>query len=119
MSSERAVYMVAAVVCRRGAEFLKATATDLEALAAAAGAGDEGPHTGRTMLLDAADAAELLKVSAATVSRLAASGALPHSRVGHALRFVESDLIAWLRDQSRSKLPNPRESEEATRRKAS
>lgn len=119
MSVEQAIYQTVAVICRLGAKFLDGTAAELEALAVSAGNEAEVARTERTVLLDAADAAELLKVSAATVSRLAASGAIPHSRVGHALRFVESDLIAWLREQASAQLPNPRESEEGTRRKAS
>jgi len=47
-------------------------------------------------VLDAAEAAELLRVEEATLVELAAKGELPGRRVGAQWRFSRSALLAWL-----------------------
>jgi excisionase family DNA binding protein len=48
-------------------------------------------------LLDAAEAAKLLKVPRSTLYELVRSRGLPHVRVGErGLRFTRSDLAAWV-----------------------
>lgn len=43
------------------------------------------------------EAAELLKISERTLTRLVVAGKVPHNRVGVQVRFLRSELISWLR----------------------
>ncbi len=43
-------------------------------------------------MLTVADVARMLRLSKATVYRLAAEGKLPHVRIGNAIRFVPREL---------------------------
>lgn len=53
-------------------------------------------------LLTAAEVAELLGFSAATILDWAEAGKLPHFKInGRALRFRESEVEAWLEQQRR------------------
>ena len=47
-------------------------------------------------LLDAKDAARLLKVPRSTLYELVRSRGLPHVRIGRALRFTRRDLGDWI-----------------------
>ena len=47
-------------------------------------------------LLDANDAARLLKVPRSTLYELVRSRGLPHVKVGRGLRFTRADLGAWI-----------------------
>ena len=47
-------------------------------------------------LLDANDAARLLKVPRSTLYELVRSRGLPHIRVGRALRFTKANLNEWV-----------------------
>ncbi len=53
-----------------------------------------------TPLIKAEAAAELLSMSVAWVRKAAASGVLPHVRVGHSLRFDVESLRAWVLQQA-------------------
>jgi excisionase family DNA binding protein len=48
-------------------------------------------------LIDAAEAADLLKVHPKTVKRMAAQGRLPGLRIGRLWRFRASELDDWMR----------------------
>jgi excisionase family DNA binding protein len=50
-------------------------------------------------LLDAARAAELLSVRPSWVYESVRSGRMPHVKLGRHIRFLRSDLEAWLLDQ--------------------
>ena len=50
-------------------------------------------------LLDAIDAATLLSVKPSWVYEAVRSGRLPHLKVGRHIRFLRSDLEAWVVDQ--------------------
>ena len=50
----------------------------------------------RTRYYSVDELAELLAVSCLTIRRLAATGALPASRVGRMLRFAPADVAAYL-----------------------
>jgi excisionase family DNA binding protein len=47
-------------------------------------------------LLDANEAAQLLRVPRSTLYELVRSRGLPHIRVGRALRFTRADLSKWV-----------------------
>ena len=47
-------------------------------------------------VLDAEEAAKLLRVSTKTVLRMAGNGALPGRKVGRAWRFRRGDVLSWL-----------------------
>lgn len=49
-------------------------------------------------VLTAEDAAQLLRVSAKTVKRMAGEGRLPAQRVGRAWRFSRVAVLEWLAD---------------------
>jgi excisionase family DNA binding protein len=51
-------------------------------------------------LLDANEAARLLKVPRSTLYELVRSRGLPHVKVGRALRFTRADLAIWIADNS-------------------
>jgi len=51
-------------------------------------------------LLDAKDAARLLKVPRSTLYELVRSRGLPHIKVGRALRFTRADIAVWIGDNS-------------------
>lgn len=51
-------------------------------------------------LLDADEAAQLLKVPRSTLYELVRSRGLPHVRVGRALRFTRADLGSWVAKHS-------------------
>lgn len=51
-------------------------------------------------LLDAIEAARLLKVPRSTLYELVRSRGLPHVKVGRALRFTRADLAIWIADNS-------------------
>lgn len=51
-------------------------------------------------LLDAKEAARLLKVPRSTLYELVRSRDLPHVKVGRALRFTRADLGYWIADNS-------------------
>jgi excisionase family DNA binding protein/PAS domain S-box-containing protein len=48
-------------------------------------------------ILVLADASKILKLSKATVSKLAKNGEIPASRVGHKWYFIRNQLLEWLR----------------------
>ena len=50
-------------------------------------------------LLTASDVAQLLQVKRSSVYEYVRTGTLPHVKVGRHVRFLRSDLAAWLRDQ--------------------
>lgn len=54
------------------------------------------PHPLAEPLLDANEAARLLKVPRSTLYELVRSRGLPHVKVGRALRFTQSDLAHWV-----------------------
>jgi excisionase family DNA binding protein len=47
-------------------------------------------------LLDASEAAQLLRVPRSTLYELVRSRGLPHIKVGRALRFTRADLSRWI-----------------------
>ena len=51
-------------------------------------------------LLDANEAARLLKVPRSTLYELVRSRGLPHVRVGRALRFTRSDMGQWIAEHT-------------------
>lgn len=51
-------------------------------------------------LLNAEEAARLLKVPRSTLYELVRSRGLPHVKVGRGLRFTRADLAAWVADNS-------------------
>ena len=51
-------------------------------------------------LLDANDAARLLKVPRSTLYELVRSRGLPHVRVGRALRFTRAGLARWVDEKT-------------------
>jgi len=51
-------------------------------------------------LLDANEAARLLKVPRSTLYELVRSRGLPHVRVGRALRFTRPDLTRWIAENT-------------------
>jgi excisionase family DNA binding protein len=51
-------------------------------------------------LLDANEAARLLRVPRSTLYELVRSRGLPHIRIGRHLRFTRTDLSAWIADHS-------------------
>jgi excisionase family DNA binding protein len=51
-------------------------------------------------LLNAYEAAQLLKVPRSTLYELVRSRGLPHIKVGRALRFTRADLSYWLAENS-------------------
>lgn len=51
-------------------------------------------------LLDANEAAQLLRVPRSTLYELVRSRGLPHVKVGRGLRFTHADLAAWISDNS-------------------
>lgn len=51
-------------------------------------------------LLDANEAARLLRVPRSTLYELVRSRGLPHVKVGRALRFTRTDLAVWIADNS-------------------
>lgn len=51
-------------------------------------------------LLDANEAARLLKVPRSTLYELVRSRRLPHVRIGRALRFARADLGYWVAENS-------------------
>jgi excisionase family DNA binding protein len=58
------------------------------------------PHLLAEPLLDANDAARLLKVPRSTLYELVRSRGLPHIRVGRVLRFTRHDLALWIADNT-------------------
>lgn len=46
------------------------------------------------------EAARLLRVSRKTLYRMSLRGDLPHRQVGRQLRYLKSDLVAWLKGGS-------------------
>lgn len=54
-------------------------------------------------LLTPADVAGLLGVKRSTVYELARTGRMPHLKVGRAVRFLRTDLEAWLEQQRDSR----------------
>jgi excisionase family DNA binding protein len=59
------------------------------------------------LTLTAAEAAELLGVSANTVYRHALQGKLPHVRIGDRLLFPRRELEAWLSAQAQASVAYP------------
>ena len=62
-------------------------------------------------LINAEQAAELLRIHPKTVKRLAAEGRIPGMRIGKLWRFRESSLDEWMDSQiqfSRHPCPNPK-----------
>jgi excisionase family DNA binding protein len=55
-----------------------------------------GSQRDRPVLLNAAEAAELLTAREATVYDMARRGDLPCVRIGRLVRFVEADLVEWI-----------------------
>jgi len=55
-------------------------------------------------LLDASDAARLLKVPRSTLYELVRSRGLPHIRVGRALRFTRSGLGHWIDENTHGQI---------------
>ena len=55
-------------------------------------------------LLDANEAARLLRVPRSTLYELVRSRGLPHVRLGRALRFTRTDLSAWIAQNSYGQL---------------
>ncbi|MBW8060533.1 MAG: helix-turn-helix domain-containing protein [Solirubrobacterales bacterium] len=51
-------------------------------------------------LLDANEAARLLRVPRSTLYELVRSRHLPHIRVGRSLRFTRNDLALWIADNT-------------------
>jgi excisionase family DNA binding protein len=62
-------------------------------------------------LLDANEAARLLKVPRSTLYELVRSRGLPHVKVGRALRFTRADLATWIADNSYGRGAIPRRGE--------
>lgn len=62
-------------------------------------------------LLDASEAARLLKVPRSTLYELVRSRELPHVKVGRALRFTRADLAIWIADNSYGRGATPRRGE--------
>jgi excisionase family DNA binding protein len=62
---------------------------------------DVNPIDLREPLLDAAQAAEMLSVRPSWVADAARSGHLPCVRIGKHVRFLRSDLEAWVGEQRR------------------
>jgi excisionase family DNA binding protein len=56
----------------------------------------EGGEVSERDVLTADDAAQLLRVSAKTVKRMAGEGKLPAQRVGRAWRFSRVAVLEWL-----------------------
>lgn len=54
----------------------------------------------REPLLNAEEAARLLKVPLSTLYELVRSRGLPHVRLGRTLRFTRADLGAWIAEHS-------------------
>lgn len=52
-------------------------------------------------VLTTEEAAALLRVSTKTVLQLVRSGALPGEKVGRAWRFLKSDVLAYVRGESK------------------
>lgn len=50
--------------------------------------------------LDLKEAADFLKISYTTASRMSSSGALPGSKIGSSWVFLEDELVQWLRAQT-------------------
>lgn len=59
-------------------------------------------------LLDANEAARLLKVPRSTLYELVRSRGLPHVKVGRALRFTRADLTSWIANNSYGRGTTPR-----------
>ena len=49
-----------------------------------------------SILLDRKRAAEMLGISPVTVDRLRAKGDLPYRRIGHFVKFLESDILGYI-----------------------
>ena len=69
--------------------------------------------TTEDVMLDVKAVAALLGVPKSWVYASAASGALPHFKIGHYLRFRRSEVLAWLEAQRHSPVtqqpqPQPR-----------
>jgi excisionase family DNA binding protein len=56
-------------------------------------------------LLTAAELGELLAMSTATIIDWAAAGKVPSFKLGHAVRFRESEVLAWLEEHRRGPTP--------------
>lgn len=64
--------------------------------------GQCGQRTMPEPLLDANEAARLLRVPRSTLFELVRSRGLPHIRVGRTLRFTREDLGRWIKNTHRS-----------------
>ena len=53
-------------------------------------------------LLTPDEVSELLRLSRSTIYRWIHEGAIPHLKLGSAVRFDSSELEAWVRDRSRT-----------------
>jgi len=62
-------------------------------------------------LLNANEAARLLRVPRSTLYELVRSRGLPHVKVGRALRFTRADLAIWIADKSYGRGATPRRGE--------
>ena len=60
------------------------------------------PHLLAEPLLDASEAARLLRVPRSTLYELVRSRGLPHVRIGRGLRFTRSGLSRWLSENTYS-----------------
>jgi excisionase family DNA binding protein len=58
-------------------------------------------------LLTASELAQVLGMSAATVIDWAAAGRVPSFKLGHAVRFRESEVLDWLEQHRRGPRPEP------------
>ena len=70
-----------------------------KALTLPRGAGTTGQRPLGEPLLDATRAAELLSVRPSWIYESVRSGRLPHLKLGRHIRFLRSDLEAWVLDQ--------------------
>jgi excisionase family DNA binding protein len=70
-----------------------------QALRPRSGAGSTGQRPLGEPLLDARMAAELLSVRPSWIYESVRSGRLPHLKLGRHIRFLRSDLEAWVLDQ--------------------
>lgn len=55
-----------------------------------------------TLILDLNQAAKFLQIQYETVRLMAKSGKLPGAMVGRSWRFIEADLLHWIRGQYRA-----------------
>ncbi|MBE3096960.1 MAG: helix-turn-helix domain-containing protein [Planctomycetes bacterium] len=60
------------------------------------------PTTPLTLLLDAREAAQALRMGARTLARLTAAGSLPCVRIGRRVLYDPCDLTAWIDRQKKN-----------------